>query len=85
MRQRGQSPESLQAFQFLFRIPAHARMSGRNCDIMPAPFAGPRRYLIDRFSAFTISPHLLTSDLNSASAWAGDPVIGSKPIVVSFF
>src|SRR6185437_6326634 len=43
------------------------------------------RYLIDRFSVLTISPHLVTSDLNIASAWAGDPLIGSKPIVASFF
>src|SRR5580704_6438601 len=50
-----------------------------------ASLAMTRNYLIDRSSALTILPHLSTSALNMASACAGAPVIGSKPMSVSFF
>src|SRR6202007_2987706 len=41
-------------------------------------------YLMERFSAFTLLPHFLTSSLNRASASACELTIGSKPSAVSF-
>src|SRR6185437_13145857 len=40
-------------------------------------------YLIERFNAFTMPPHFLTSSLNMASASPCEPAIGSKPSAFS--
>src|ERR1700683_1318390 len=42
-------------------------------------------YLIERFNALIILPHLSTSALNMASACAGGPGTGPKPMAVSVF
>ena len=73
------------------------RLSFRNVKPRPAPAGGLPRLrgrlkrtelpsqLIDSPSVLTMVPHFATSALNMVSAWACDPLSGSKPMEVSFF